>query len=139
MPVTKSGELHYYLHDGPAAFRLHLRGIIDDQGARRLEQVWHTASSLIGDRRRIIDVTLVTEVGQQGGALLAGWHQAGVEFIADSKASRALAESILGTAPPDATASARRWSPFGLACFQSPASVPWLLAALLTLTAKAAV
>jgi hypothetical protein len=87
--------------------------------ARRLEQDWRTASSTLGDRRRIIDMTFVTGVDEDGNALITRWHREGAWFIASSAASRALVEAILGEALPEALpypgdpiVSERTWTPF---------------------------
>ena len=111
--------LQYYMHDGPTALRFELTGDLNDEGARRLEQDWRTAWSTLGDRRLIIDMTFVTGVDEQGSALIARWQRDGASFIARSKASRALAEAILGEdlpeSPPnarDATASNSIWPLF---------------------------
>jgi hypothetical protein len=132
--------LDYYLHDGPTEFRVELVGTMNDEGARRLEQVWRTAGSLIGDRRPIVDMTFVSSVDEQGRALLASWHGDGARFIANSKASRALAESIFGAAPSELAPKTRRWVPFRIGFCKSAAGVPCLLAAalLFTLGANAA-
>ena len=92
----KASALQYYMHDGPTAFCFELAGHLDYEGTRRLEQDWRTASSTLGDRRRIIDMTLVTSVDEQGHALVTRWHLEGAWFIANSKASRALTEAIVG-------------------------------------------
>jgi hypothetical protein len=70
-----------------------LAGNLNDDGARRLDQEWRTASSAIGDRRLIVDITFVTGADEQG---------------------RALAESILGEPLPKSSAAApdRTWLPF---------------------------
>jgi hypothetical protein len=111
--------LEYYMHDGPTAFRFKLAGNLNHEGARRLDQDWRTASSTLGDRRLIVDMTFVTGVDKQGQALIARWHLEGASLIANSKASRALAEAILGEdlpeSPPnarDATASNSIWPLF---------------------------
>jgi ABC-type transporter Mla MlaB component len=115
----KDQALQYYMHDGPTAFRFELAGDLNQDGARRLDQDWRTASSTIGDRKLIVDITFVTNIDQQGRALLALWHRDGAQLIANSKASRALAESILGqaffepSADGRATATSdRTWLPF---------------------------
>jgi len=92
----KSKPLQYFMHYGPAAFRLELAGDLDSDGARRLERDWRRASSLIGNRTLIVDLTFVTGVEEEGRTLLARWHAAGAQFIAHSKVSRALAEAIAG-------------------------------------------
>jgi hypothetical protein len=125
----RNQDLEYYLHDGPSAFRFQLTGIINDQGARRLEQVWLTASSLIGDRRPIFDITLVTSVDNYGRAMLLRLHQGGAQLVAGSNSSRTLVESILGAHVLEPAAETRRRFPF-LALFKSAMSVPLLLALL---------
>jgi hypothetical protein len=115
----KNQALQYYMHDGPAAFRIELAGNLDREGARRLDQDWRAAASAIGDRRLIVDITFVTDVDEQGRTLIARLHREGARLIANSKASRALAESILGEPLPEpaanggrATVSDRTWLPF---------------------------
>jgi hypothetical protein len=92
----KNQEYQYYMHDGPTAFRFELTGHLNHAAARSLDQDWRTASSTIGDRRLIVDITFVTGADEQGRALITRWHQQGARLIANSKASLALAESILG-------------------------------------------
>ena len=118
-PLMKTQALQYYLHDGPTAFRFELAGDLNHEGACRLAQDWRTASSALGDRRLIIDMTFVTGVDEQGQALITHWHREGASFIANSKRSRALAAAILGEALPepppdalDATVSNRTWPLF---------------------------
>src|SRR5260370_42391853 len=66
----KNQALDFYMHDGPTAFRFELAGDLNYEGARRLHQAWRTASSVIGDRRLIIDMTFITSADEQGRALL---------------------------------------------------------------------
>ena len=115
----KDQALQYYMHDGPTAFRFELAGNLNYEGARQIDQDWRTASSVIGDRKLIVDMTFVSDIDEQGRTLLAHWHREGARLIANSKASRALAESILGEPLPesapkarDAAASDRTWLPF---------------------------
>jgi hypothetical protein len=111
----KTQPLQYYLHDGPTAFRFELAGNLNHEGARRLDQDWRTASSVIGDRILIVDMTFVTGVDEHGRALITRWHQEGARLITNSKASRALAESIVGESLPDTpfeATSDRTWVPF---------------------------
>src|ERR1700744_3279296 len=92
--------LQYYMHDGPSAFRFELSGILHDAGARRLDQDWRTASSVIGDRTLVVDLTFVTAIGELGRALLARWYGEGSQIIAQTEESRQLAESALGQKLP---------------------------------------
>jgi hypothetical protein len=93
--------LQYYMHDGSAAFRFELAGDLNDEGARRLEQDWRTASSVIGDRLLIVDITYVNNVEKKGRTLLARWHASGAQLVANSNTSRSLAQSLLGTPLPE--------------------------------------
>ena len=111
--------LQYYMHDGPNAFRFELAGILNHEGARQLDQDWRTASAVIGDRRRIVDLTFVTGADEQGKALLLRWHREGARLIANSKASRLLVESTVGESIPEPSATERAvvaadltWVPF---------------------------
>lgn len=115
----KKPALDYYMHDGKAAFRFELAGILDEEGARQLEQAWHTAASVIGDRSLIIDITFVTNVDGEGRALLARWHREGAQFVANSQASRILAESITGTPLAEPAANTRTWLPFHSSFYKS--------------------
>jgi hypothetical protein len=86
--------MRYYMHDGPAAFRFELAGDLDAADAARLEQDWHTASSMMGNRTLIIDVSFVTGIDETVRSLFRRWYAAGAEFSASSKRSRELVESI---------------------------------------------
>jgi hypothetical protein len=82
----KNQALRYYMHDGSSAFRFELAGDLSSDGARRLEHDWLTASSVIGHRTLIVDITFVTSAGEEGRALLARWHADGAQLIAKSNA-----------------------------------------------------
>jgi hypothetical protein len=104
------------MHDGPMAFRFELAGTLDYEGALRLDQDWRTASSAIGDRKLIVDITFVENLADEGKTLLKRWHQEGARLIANSTTSRVLAESALGSPLPASTGHAmvsnRTWLPF---------------------------
>ncbi len=117
--MTNPG-LDYYIHDGPTAFRLQLVGVINGDGARRLEQVWHTASSLIMGKSPIIDITFVTTVEQEGRSLFLRWQEAGGHFVANSNASRSLAESIFGAQLPQPEPRRAVGCPCGAASSNGP-------------------
>jgi hypothetical protein len=91
------------------AFRLELAGNLNRQGVCRLDHDWRSVSSVIGDRTLIIDMTFVTGIDQEGRALIVRWNREGAQLIANSKASRALAESILGRPLPEAPAAEPTW------------------------------
>jgi hypothetical protein len=141
----KNQALQYYMHDGPTAFRFELAGSLSHQDARRLDQAWRTASSVIGDRKLIVDMTFVTGADEQGRALITRWHREGARLIANSKASRALAESILGkplieapTNVGDATVSDRTWLPFRGSFLVRALILVWLTTVLFPVEVNAA-
>ncbi len=137
----KSQTLQYYMHDGPSAFRFELAGDLNNDAARDLDHAWRTASSVIGDRALVVDMTFVTGAGKDGRSLLARWYAEGAKLIAKSKVSRALAEAIVGKPLPDFASSsdaqaARTWQPFH-ASFGSPKLKLTLVVAALLFTAPA--
>src|SRR5579862_5020524 len=97
----KSQTLRYYMHDGPSAFRFELAGNLNNEAARDLDQAWRTASSVIGDRALVVDMTFVTGAENDGRSLLARWYAEGAQLIARSKVSRALAEAVIGGPVPE--------------------------------------
>src|ERR1022692_526678 len=78
--------------------------------ARRLAQDWRTTCSVIGDRALIVDMTFVNSVEQEGRTLLARWYAEGAQLIAKSKASRELAEAIVGEPLPEFAAAGQSFS-----------------------------
>src|SRR5258708_5101659 len=137
----KSQTLQYYMHDGPSAFRFELAGNLNDEAARDLDQAWRTASSMIGDRALVVDMTFVTGAGRDGRSLLAHWYAEGAQLIARSKVSRALAEAIVGAPLPEfasanSAGAVRTWLPFHT-FFGGPKLKMMLLAAALLLSVPA--
>jgi hypothetical protein len=138
----KNQILQYYMHDGPSAFRFELSGELTNEGARRLEQDWRTASSVIGGRTLVVDLTFATRVDEAGRNLLARWHGEGAQLIAASKSSRILAETIVGGPLPDFAAmdksgAGRTWMPFP-SVFAGASTLLLIAALLLPIRAEAA-
>ena len=101
------------MHDGPAAFSFELAGTISPDDAVELEQAWRTASSTIGDRVLVVDLSFVTRIDEAGRDLLRRWHEQGARLVANSPTARLLAESIIGTPfPAAASAPAPTYAPF---------------------------
>jgi hypothetical protein len=84
----------YYMHEGPDAFRFELAGDLDATDAASLALDWQTASSYAGDRALIIDLTFVTEIDDIVRGLFGCWYAGGAKFVAGTKRSRELVESI---------------------------------------------
>jgi len=103
----------YYMHDGPAAFSFELAGVLSVDDAAELEQAWLTASSTIGDRILVVDLSFVTRIDEAGRDLLRRWHQHGARLVANSPTAQLLAESIIGAPlPAVASAPAPTYAPF---------------------------
>ena len=104
--------MRYYMHDGPAAFRFELAGVLDSDDARRLEQDWRTASSVIGDRVLLIDMSFVTGIDDAVESLFRRWYEQGAQFAANSPRSRELVEMVTGRPflnGPPAAPTYRTW------------------------------
>ncbi len=108
------GDFRYYMHDGTTGFSFELAGKLSDDAARELQRAWQTASSAIGDRSVIVDLSYVTGIDLVGQNLLRRWHDQGVQLVAKSPEARALVRSITGQSSTELTASARHstWLPF---------------------------
>ena len=104
----------YYMHDGATAFSFELAGRLSDNNARELQSAWRTASSVIGDRSLIVDLSYVTGIDVAGQELLRGWHDRGAQLVAQSPQARALVQSITGQSCGELSAAARHptWLPF---------------------------
>ncbi len=112
--MPEASDFRYYMHDGAAAFSFELAGRLSDDGARELQQTWRTASSVIGDRSLIVDLSYVTGIDVAGQKLLRGWHDSGAQLVAKSPQARALVHSITGQPASEHSAAARHstWLPF---------------------------
>jgi hypothetical protein len=113
----KTQSLNYYMHDGPNAFRFELAGALTGEDARRVEMDWHTASSVIGARRFVVDLTYIKEIDPIGRDLLLRWQESGAKFAAGTQESKKLVESAVGqcleVAPEDMVChTPRRLLPF---------------------------
>jgi ABC-type transporter Mla MlaB component len=110
--TMRTSDFTYYMHDGPSAFSFELAGTISPDDAAELEQAWRTASSAIGDRMLVVDLSFVTQIDEAGRDLLRRWHEHGATLVANSPTARLLAESIIGAALPAAAAHAPTYLPF---------------------------
>jgi hypothetical protein len=75
----------YYMHDGSTAFSFELAGDLSDEGARELEQAWRTATSVIGEKELLIDLSYVTGFDEAGHELLNKWHAHGARLVVISR------------------------------------------------------
>jgi anti-anti-sigma regulatory factor len=81
-------HLNYYLHDESGEFRIQLSGHLSQVGARDLEQAWRTASSIVGGKSMIVDLTHVTSIDTSGCELLDKWHGDGAKLVVTSSEAK---------------------------------------------------
>jgi hypothetical protein len=72
------------MHDSSAEFRFQLLGDLSGDGVRDVEQAWRTASSTIGERRFVVDITNLTSIDDEGRELIEKWHRIGALLVANS-------------------------------------------------------
>lgn len=109
-----NNNFRYYMHDGPNAFSLELSGTMSDHDIVGLEQARRTASSTMGSRSFIVDLSYVDGVQPAGRAMLRRWYDEGAQLVAKLPGARVIVGLITGQAPELIAKSARRqtWRPF---------------------------
>src|SRR5260370_2582675 len=101
------------MEGGAGALSLEVAGVLGADDVARLELAWRTASSAIGNRSFIVDLSFVTRVDEAGAELLRTWYRNGAKLVANTPGARLLAESIIGAPLPAlARASAPTYEPF---------------------------
>ncbi len=100
-----------YIHDEAAQLRLSVTGDLDEQAAKELASCWTTASSVVGERKIVMDLTGLSSVNQTGHQLLEALHQARVQFVGKSSFQEQLIAAITGasTTKKRADGSVGRW------------------------------
>jgi anti-anti-sigma regulatory factor len=137
LPQTDSSDLRmdfvYYMHDASAAFRFQLRGDLSDERTQDLEQARQTASSIMGERRLVVDLTGLTSIDAAGRRLLKEWQVLGAQMTVISAKEQARIQLISGVAVVvvGSKAKASRWLP--------PQAAALLVAALFALLLATAV
>jgi hypothetical protein len=76
--------LLYYMHDRAAEFRFQLSGDLSGDSVRDVEQSWCTASSTIGERRFVVDITNLSSIDESGRELIEKWHRRGALLVVKS-------------------------------------------------------
>src|ERR1019366_3801977 len=105
---TRKNDLVYHIHDGSAAFRFQLSGDLSGHGVRDVEQTWRTASSVIGGRCLVVDLSSVTGMDPAGRALLEIWQVEGASMVVTSSSAKDRIESMLVLLFPGAGTAANR-------------------------------
>jgi hypothetical protein len=83
------------MHDSSAEFRFQLSGDFSGDGVRDIEQAWRTASSTIGQRRFVVDVTNLTGIDDEGRGLIDKWHRIGASLVAKSCEAKARLQELV--------------------------------------------
>lgn len=92
--ISRRIGFSYYIHDGSVAFRFQLIGDLSTEGVEELEQVLLTASSVIGQKELIADLTHVSSIDGFGEQLLARWYRRGARLMASTPKAKQLLDSI---------------------------------------------
>jgi hypothetical protein len=116
---TTLSDFRYYMHDGVNAFSFELAGRLSNDAARQLQQAWRTASSVVGERTLIVDLSYVNAIDPLGRDLLRHWHSQGARLVANSPEARALLQSVTGECVPIMAGPAPHstWLPFRIAAY----------------------
>jgi ABC-type transporter Mla MlaB component len=77
------------MHDGLDSFRFQLEGRLTRDGARDLEQAWRTATSVIGERFVVVDLSRLTSIDASGRELLRKWQDQGARLVTASHQEKA--------------------------------------------------
>jgi anti-anti-sigma regulatory factor len=116
-------HLNYYLHDGSGEFRIQLAGHLSQGDARDLEEAWRTASSVIGGKCLVVDLSHVTSIDASGCDLLVKWHTQGARLVVNSSEAHARIQMMTSVAIKllDPIPNASTW-------LRLRAATPWLAA-----------
>jgi hypothetical protein len=71
---------------------------LDAAAAKHLASCWATASSVVGFRQVVVDLTNLSALDDPGRDLLEALHREGVEFLARSEFQNRLVSEITGAA-----------------------------------------
>ncbi len=86
--------LAYYMHDGPAAFRFQLAGDLSQESTADLDQARQTASSSLGGRSLIVDLTGIENIDTAGRELIEKWHGLGAQVVVTTREAKARIQSM---------------------------------------------
>ena len=74
-------RMEMYLHDSSAMLRFVLRGELARDSVYQLECAWVTATSILGARSHVVDVSGLTQVDTAGSELLARMVEFGARLV----------------------------------------------------------
>jgi hypothetical protein len=103
-PAAVVHPLRYFIHDDFDALRMEISGSLVGRAAQRAYESWRSALFLTHRARLIVDISHVTEVDEQGKAVLRAWQGQDARIVASSTISRAIANSIVRASVPQPSA-----------------------------------
>jgi hypothetical protein len=74
--------LQYFIHNDFDALRMEVSGCLVGAAAKDAYEAWRTASSMTRQRRRVIDLSFVTEADENGRVALRAWQEQGAQVLA---------------------------------------------------------
>ncbi|MCC6859144.1 MAG: STAS domain-containing protein [Bryobacterales bacterium] len=86
--------MRIYQHDNSDAFRFHLIGPLNAHTAPELERCWFSASSVLGSRPLIVNLSEMSAIDEAGARLLARLRDSGARFTAGKKCEMRLARLL---------------------------------------------
>ena len=98
-----------YIHDEAARLRLRVTGELDERAAKELASCWTTASSVVGARKIVVDLTGLTGAQEPGRQLLEALFREGVEFLGQSEVQTKLIAAITGKRLEEQERGVGRW------------------------------
>ena len=133
MSENGANRLSYYMHDEAAAFRFQLAGDLSKDTTADLDQARETASSILGGRTLIVDLTGIASIDTYGRQLIEKWHGLGAQFVVTTRQAKMRIQSMTGVpfCLIERNRDHSKWLPGRL--------VAWLLAAVLVLSLGVAV
>jgi hypothetical protein len=134
----KAPTFSYYMHDGPTAFSIELAGALASEGAKKLQHDWGNASTVIGKKELVVDLSYVTEIDPVGRELLLHWRRKGATVVANKPESRALVESIIARSLPPIARTVNATEPYrSRSFFRDALPIVGLLVLLMSASASA--
>ena len=85
-----------YIHDEADRLRLRVTGDLDDFATEELASCWKTASSVVGQRPLVVDLTGLYTAQASGRNLLETLHRQGVQFLTASEFQAELVAGVTG-------------------------------------------
>lgn len=82
----------YYIHDSTSEFRLELLGELTETNVPELSGCWHTAKSIIADRKLVLNLRGLKSVDEAGRQWLAFMSTEGACYVPESFFETCLAE-----------------------------------------------